>query len=60
MMNRYVRLYAETRNDHPHLDRYVVYKITTGTIAELGTIEDLRALEEYFKKEYSRAANATK
>jgi len=56
-MNDYVKLYKETRNKHPNLDKYVVYKITAGTIAEIGSIDDLRALNEYFKNENSRCWN---
>jgi len=59
-MNKFVELYKGSREEYPHLDRETIYRITTWTISESGTISDLKALIKYYNEENSRAGNTTK
>lgn len=57
-MNRFVVYYLEARRvDTNPLNRQLIFTATAQTIASTGTIDDLKALTEYYQNESEETKN---
>ncbi|MCM3396452.1 hypothetical protein M3638_01205 [Oceanobacillus profundus] len=59
-MNNFVQYYMDARKiDSKPENRQLIFAAVARSIAELGTIEDLKSLVSYYESEWGKSSNET-